>query len=135
MDATQAHDIIEKLALGIDPASGTPLDDSVLQDPTIIRALFMAKSALAAGTERPRDKPGSKRQPVKSANAGKKWEAADKDTLRELHRAGTAIRHIALQLGRSHGGIIGQLVKEGLLTDRDEGLAVIKRQDAAVVNE
>jgi hypothetical protein len=111
-----------------------PLDDSVLQDPTIIRALFVAKGALAATTVKARDKPGANRQQAKSANAGKKWEAADKETLRELHRAGTAIRHIALQLGRSDGGIIGQLVKEGLLTDRDAGLAVIKRQDAALAN-
>lgn len=136
MDSTLAHDIIEKLALGIDQVFGTPLDESVFHEPTVIRALFMAKSALAASEEAtPRSTHGSTRRHAKSVNAGKKWEEADKETLRDLHSAGAPIRQIALQLGRSNGGIIGQLVKEGFLRDRDEGLAVVQRQNAGVESE
>lgn len=136
MDATVAHDIIEKLALGIDPVSGAPLDESVFHDPTVIRALFMARGALAMSDEaRPMGGQSSIRAKAKSANAGKKWEEADKETLRDLHLAGAPIRQIALQLGRSNGGIIGQLVKEGLLKDRDDGLAAVRRQDAVVESE
>lgn len=136
MNATFAHDIIEKSALGIDPSSGTPLEESVFHDPTVIRALFMAKGALAtAGEVRGKGMQGAPRAHPQSANAGKRWEAADKETLRDLHTAGATIRQIALQLGRSSGGIIGQLVKEGLIKDRDEGLAVVQRQDAVVGSE
>ena len=140
MTPTFAHDIIEQLALGLDPASGTPVDNSVLQDPTVIRALFMAKAALvtamAAGS---RKAPGAARSmnksASKSANAGKKWELGEKQTLRDLHLGGTAIRQIAVQLGRSDGGIIGQLVKDGLVKDRDEGYALFKQQGTAVESE
>jgi len=133
MDATVAHDLIEKLALGIDPVSGAPLDESVFHNPAVIRALFMAKAALATAAEpRPRSTQGATRPRTTSANAGKKWEAADKETLRELHLAGASIRQIGLQLGRSNGGIVGQLIKEGFLKDRDAGLAAMQRQDAVM---
>lgn len=127
MDATFAHDIIEKLALGIDPESGTPLDESVFNNPAVIRALFMAKTALASTSKNAQ---GAARSSTKSANAGKKWEDADKATLRELHTAGATIRQIAAQLGRSNGGIVGQLIKEGFLKDREAGLAALQHQDA-----
>jgi hypothetical protein len=129
MDATFAHDIIEKLALGIDPDSGTPLDESVFNNPTVIRALFMAKTALAAKTKSTQS---ATRPPAKSPNAGKKWEAADKATLRELHIAGATIRQIAAQLGRSNGGIVGQLIKEGFLKDREAGLAALHHQNTVI---
>lgn len=109
MNVTAAHDIIEKLAFGIDPDSGAPLDDSVFQNAMVIRALFMAKGALATASDaRPKGAQGPTRKHPKSANAGKKWEAVDKATLRELHLAGVPIREIALQLGRSHGSIVNR---------------------------
>lgn len=132
MDATLAQDIIEKLALGIDPDSGTPLDDSVFHNPNVIRALFMARASLASKTKHSQ---GSTRPSAKSANAGKKWEAADKETLRQLHIGGAAIRQIAAQLGRSNGGIVGQLIKEGFLKDREAGLAALQLQDAVIDKE
>ena len=130
MDNTAAHDIIEKLALGVDPVSGTPLEGSLFHHPTVIRALFMAKVALAtAGEARTRAAQGSTRPQPKSANAGKKWEAADKATLSELHLAGATTRQIALQLGRSNGAIISQLVKDGFIKDPNAGLAATDGQD------
>jgi hypothetical protein len=133
MDNSAAHEIIEQLALGIDPVSGAQLDGSVFHNPTVIRALFMAKAALAtageAGTKGAR---GSARPQSKSANAGKKWEAADKQTLSELHLAGATTGQIALQLGRSNGAIISQLIKDGFIKDPNAGLAAIDRQDVIV---
>lgn len=131
MDATAAHDIIEKLALGIDPVSGTPLGESVFHSPTVIRALFMAKDALAtAGDARAKGAHEATRSKVKLANAGKKWEAAEKATLRELHLAGNKSRQIAVQLGRSNGAIISQLMKDGLIEDSDAGPAGGEATDA-----
>lgn len=130
MDATAAHDIIEKLALGTDPSSGTPLDDSILQNPLIIRALFMAKDALATASQASAPSAqGTARPHAKSANAGKRWDTADKDCLRELHLGGASSREIARQLGRSNGAIISQLIKDGLIEDTDGRLAALSRRN------
>jgi hypothetical protein len=133
MDAIAAHDIIEKLALGIDPVTGTPLDESVFHSPTVIRALFMAKDALAtAGAPGGQGAQGAARARPKLANAGKKWESADKETLRELHLAGATSRQIAVQLGRSNGAIISQLIKDGLIEESDAGLSARVHRDAVI---
>ncbi|WP_395402122.1 hypothetical protein ACHMW6_28830 [Pseudoduganella sp. UC29_106] len=118
MKPTLVHDIIEKLALGVDPVTDSPLhNESIFHHPTVIRALFLAKDAV-------------KLQNHAQSSAWKKWEEDDRLKLLALFRQEVPIRDIAHQLGRSTGGVIAKLVREGALKDRDEGRALMVTQDA-----
>ncbi|HEY1149491.1 MAG TPA: hypothetical protein VGF27_13005 [Pseudoduganella sp.] len=115
---TLVHDIIGKLALGVDPLTDSPLhDESIFHHPTVIRALFLAKDAV-------------KLQDHAQSSAWKKWEENDRLKLLALFQQQTPIREIANQLGRSTGGVIAKLVREGALQDREEGRALMEKQDA-----
>lgn len=131
MTPEQASTILEQLALGTDPRTGESLrEGDACTAPEVIRALFIARSALqgAPATEPPRP---ARRAPVMRngvllPNAGKKWSAADADTLLRQFEAGTPIGQIAVQLGRTDGGIVARLVHAGVLPDREAGYALIK---------
>ncbi|WP_395402160.1 winged helix-turn-helix domain-containing protein [Pseudoduganella sp. UC29_106] len=185
MTPTLVHDIIEKLALGIDPVTGAPLrHESVFHHPTVIRALFFARDAVKrqyvaakraeaeqaaaqvqgqVATSTPNSIPvaatlqhvsraatsakapathwtaklaAQRNQPVDAtitmppeSSAGKKWDPTDRNKLLALFKRGASIRDIAFQLGRSEGGIISKLVREGVLKDREEGRALVDKPD------
>jgi hypothetical protein len=136
MDSTFAYDIIEKLALGIDPVTGAPLhNESALNQAVVIRALFMAKEALIAAGAAPgqqlRAHAGKVAEPgAPNDKVGKKWLDGDRAELLCMFQEAVPITQIAERLGRSTGGIIARLVHEKVLTDRDEGRALMRRQAA-----
>jgi hypothetical protein len=133
MRSEAASTIIEQLALGIDPRTGEALPaGDACTAPEIIRALFVARQALLGSLTGEAGSPGgTRRGPVVRngvvlANVGKRWSAEDGDTLMELFAAGTPIRDIGMQLGRTDSGIISRLVLAGALPDRDTGYGLLR---------
>ncbi|GGZ08258.1 hypothetical protein ACFFTM_03395 [Pseudoduganella plicata] len=130
MTPQQAAQIIEHLALGVDPRTGEVLGEGdICTAPEIIRALFLARNALlpppAVSAARPRKTPFV-RNGVELPNVGKKWSGDDVDTLLRQFEAGTPLGQIAVQLGRTDGSIVARLVHAGVLPDRETGYTLLK---------
>jgi hypothetical protein len=110
MTPTEAQQIIEALAGGIDPATGEILgDDSPLSNPHVIRALFIAAKALegvAAKSARTAAAPG---------NAGKAWTGDEDQRLVSAFDAGTPVAELARSHERSTGAINSRLTRLGRL--------------------
>jgi hypothetical protein len=101
MDASEALPILRALADGRDPHSGAPLpSESVFQQPSVIRALFMAADALEAAASKP-------------AAAGGAWSEEEERHLVEQFDAGVPPVEIAKEHGRTRGAIVSRLVKLG----------------------
>jgi hypothetical protein len=129
MTPQQAAQIIEHLALGVDPRSGEVLGEGdACTAPEIIRALFIARNALQAPAASPptRRKTPFVRNGVELPNVGKKWSGEDVDTLLQQFEAGTPLGRIAVQLGRTDGSIVARLVHAGVLPDRETGYTLLK---------
>ncbi len=104
---TAAH-ILQTLALGIDPHSGTAFPaDSPYQHPDTVRALFQALQALNAAPP-----PGPNRSPT-PVNAGKPWAEDEDKTLVERFDAGQSLAELAQEHGRSRAAIQARLVRLG----------------------
>lgn len=129
MTPQQAAQIIEQLALGVDPRTGEVLGEGdACTAPEIIRALFIARNALQApspAAPTPRKTPFV-RNGVELPNVGKKWSSEDVDTLLQQFEAGTPLSRIAVQLGRTDGSIVARLVHAGVLPDRETGYTLLK---------
>jgi hypothetical protein len=130
MTPEQASRILEQLALGTDPRTGETLrEGDACTAPEVIRALFIARTALrdvlvAEAVPPPRRAPVM-RNGVVLPNVGKRWSGDDVDTLLQQFGAGTPIRQIAAQLGRTDGSIVSRLVHAGVLPDREAGYALM----------
>lgn len=113
MDLSQAREIIEALANGIDPITGEvfPKNHS-FNDPDIIRALFVATEELKKAEKR-----GNRRQPE---NAGKPWNEELDNELKSMFLAGKSKKEICGYFARTSGAIAARLVRLGLIQSRDE---------------
>lgn len=113
MQASEAKMIIDTLASGVDPATGELLsDDSPVNQPQVIRALFMASQALQAATG------GAINERVRIHErdmAGKTWSEEEDKRLLEAFDAGKSPRELAVLHRRKVGGIESRLVKHGRL--------------------
>jgi hypothetical protein len=115
MSITDARRIIEALAQGIDPDTGEILpQDSLLQRPLVIRALFSAAQALAA-VERKKKQADS--QP---SHAGSAWAEEEDRRLLDAFDQGATVNQLAHSHGRSRGGIAARLVRLGRIKERAE---------------
>ncbi len=130
MTPEQASTIVEQLALGTDPRTGTALaPGDACTAPEVIRALFIARNALqgrvpeGAGTAR---RGPVMRNGVVLENVGKRWSAQDVDTLLQDFASGIPLRQISRQLGRTDSGIVARLVAAGALPDREAGYALMR---------
>lgn len=109
MDGRHASVTLRALIDGVDPRTGEALArDGVLNDPDILRALFLGVEALEGV------RAGSKRR-IGPANAGNRWSADEDAQLRRLWEAGAAEQDLAARFGRSTLGVRSRLVKFGLL--------------------
>ena len=110
MSPKDAKSVIYSLARGIDPATGEVLNtDSVLNDPKVIRALFLAATALDGWKcDRKKIDPITK-------NAGLPWSSEEDTELLELFDSGKDIDSIALTHGRTVGAIKSRLIRHGRL--------------------
>jgi hypothetical protein len=110
MTPAEAKQIIEVLASGVDPATGEVLaDDSALNDPHVIRALFIAAKAL--------EQAGSKatRSAAKPGHAGASWSEEEDQRLVGAFDAGTPVAALARAHERTSGAITSRLIKLGRL--------------------
>ena len=107
MDETKALDIVSALADGINPLTGEVFPaDSPYQSPDIVRALFVARTAVEAKAR------ARQRTPL-PGNAGKPWtEEEDHKLLAEFDR-GRSIAELAQAHARSTAGIQARLEKHG----------------------
>ena len=116
MKTTQAQQIIEGLARGLDTTTGEVLpDSSPLSQPQVIRALFMAARALEqvrANAPRKADPPG---------NAGKPWSDEEDQRLMAAFDGGTPIAELAKSHERSRGAITSRLMRFGRLQVERQG--------------
>lgn len=108
MQTSEALNIIRALADGINPITGEVLEeDSLCQNPQIIRALFAAAQAL----EKPQERP--KREENLPANAGQSWESEEEQRLCAEFDAGLSVNQLAQKHQRTNGSIQSRLVKLG----------------------
>jgi hypothetical protein len=113
MTPAEAKQIIEVLASGVDPATGEVLpDDSPVNSPHVIRALFIAAKALAAKAARP--------AAAAPGNAGKAWTEDEDQRLVAAFDAGSAIAELARIHERSTGAINSRLIRLGRLQLRHD---------------
>lgn len=100
MEITRARQLLQQLADGIDPATGTPLPDkSVYNRPEIIRALHCVLQAVQS------DAP--------AMNAGRSWTQEEEARLIREYDAGMEFPAIARLHGRSVGAIETRLNELG----------------------
>jgi hypothetical protein len=114
MSPQEARRIVDSLAHGVDPESGEVLSgDSPLCSANVIRALFLASTALSDPAPAAAAKPRAP-QPGK---AGGPWSTEEAADLVAAFDAGTSIRELAEQHQRSPGGIRSRLVRLGRIAE------------------
>lgn len=116
MTPEEAKHIMTVLASGVDPTTGEVLpDDSTLNSPHVIRALFLAAKALEQMTARP-----ARPSTDTPAKAGKPWSEEEDQRLLGSFDAGTPVAALARHHERTSGAITSRLVRLGRLQIRQE---------------
>ncbi len=111
MGNTNALQIIQQLANGIDPHSGEVFRaDSPYQHPDTVRALFAAARALEAQSAPKPRAAGAENAPQ---NAGKPWSSDEDAALASAFDAGKQIPDLAAEHQRSRFAIEARLAKLG----------------------
>lgn len=111
MELQTAQQIIDTLAQGIHPVTGEAMpEDSPYNAPPVIRALFAVSQALQGQPIRQR-----REQP---SNAGKAWRGEEDATLASAFDAGTELKQLAADLGRTAFAVETRLIKLGKLPVR-----------------
>jgi hypothetical protein len=111
--------ILKQLADGIDPYTGERLpEQSPYNHPQTVRALYQAIIAI----EKMKDD-ASAIQP-RLVNAGKPWEQAEDEQLKEAFDQGMSIKELASKHQRTVGAIEARLVKLGKVPSREYARAM-----------
>jgi hypothetical protein len=113
MTPTDAQKIVLALANGIDPESGEMFDESsTLNNPHVIRALYLAARALESMPE-----PKIKRAPEPGfENAGVAWTKEEDERLARKFDEGAKVSSLASIHRRTSGAITSRLVKLGRMS-------------------
>jgi|EP01034_Spumella_vulgaris_P043072 hypothetical protein len=113
MKTTEAVQILEALAKGIDPETGEMLqNDSPLHNPFVIRALFLGAKALEQAPTQP--KPARESMPGLES-AGQRWTQDEEARLLQGFDTGASLKELAAVHQRKVGGIRSRLIKLGRL--------------------
>ena len=108
MDAEGALKILKPLAEGIDPFTGEVLPPgSLYQNPQVVRALFVATTALEKQRER------NRRQSDLPGKAGKPWSEEEDKELAEVFDSGKSIEELSTLRQRTKAAIQSRLLKLG----------------------
>jgi hypothetical protein len=111
MNETQALSIIDSLANGVDPDTGECYpSDSPYQRATVIRALFVARSALERARQSARRREGL------PSNTGKPWSDEDDARLGAGYDQGKSLADLAREHERTRGSIQARLAKLGKMS-------------------
>jgi hypothetical protein len=120
MNASEAANLIELLANGRDPFSGEQLpNDSPLQHPQVIRALFNALQSL--GSEEARSRLRGKGS--RPGRQGESWSELEDERLVLAFQSGASIAQVALQHQRTRGAIVSRLVRLGFVPRKSQEAA------------
>ena len=119
MTPAQAQQILESLSNGIDPESGEVLpEDSPVNNPQVIRALFVAIRSLQAMTGASKAPHTAPKAPkVLPGKAGKPWSGDEDQRLLAAFDAGKQPAALAKDHDRTNGAIQARLVRLGRLND------------------
>ena len=113
MKTTEAAQILEALAKGIDPETGEMLEnDSQLHNPFVIRALFLGAKALDQAP--PPSKPARESIPGLES-AGQRWTQDEEAKLLHGFDKGASLEELAAVHHRKVGGIRSRLIRLGRL--------------------
>lgn len=108
MSPEKAKFIVEALANGTDPETGEVISgQNILNKPEIIRALFVAVSALQDLSKKKNQKD---KFPV---NKGRPWSENEERELLLAFDKGILINELVLKYGRSRGAIKSRLARLG----------------------
>ncbi len=108
MNETQALQIVDSLANGMDPETGEIYPpESPYQRATVVRALFVARGALERASEMAR------RRETLPGNTGKPWSAEEDERLASGYDHGKSVVDLAREHDRTRGSIQARLVKLG----------------------
>jgi hypothetical protein len=69
-------------------------------------------------------------RPNRHPNAAKPWEPEDIETLRTLANAGTPLREVAAQLGRSQEAIRGRAARLGIALGKNQAALKVEQEEA-----
>ncbi len=110
MEQSEARQILNTLAQGLDPSSGARLEvASVCTRKDVVAALVLGISALDAEALRQR------RRAQLPQNLGRPWSEEEEQRLGESFRAGQGLRSIAAEHRRTLAAIEARLERLGLL--------------------
>ncbi len=102
MNIDTAKEVISILANGIDPITGEVFpDDSPLNNPNIIRALFSIIEENGKENLTPK-------------NAGSPWTNKLKEDLATLYKQGKSVKELSQYFGRTYGAIRSELKHQEL---------------------
>lgn len=108
MDISRATEILTALSDGIDPKTGEILsDDSVFQNPEVVRSLFLSIRALEKYQK------DQNRRNSLPANAGKPWSLEEDDLLAEGFDNGYSVDELSEKHQRTRGAIVSRLERIG----------------------
>jgi DNA-binding NarL/FixJ family response regulator len=111
MQHRKAIQILQAMVAGVDPDTGKSLDtDSVVQKPSVLRALLVATKALEEQASR------AVRRASLPTNTGNPWTADEERLLVQAFQQGDSREDMAAQLERSVRGIEARLERLGLIT-------------------
>jgi len=115
MERKRVVSILKTLASGVDPLTNEPAHQA-FTGMEVIRALFLAADWLANGGD-PIDPSGARAAPParrdKPRAAGMPWSEEEDLALAAEFDAGVTVSEMAVQHGRTRGGITTRLVKLG----------------------
>ena len=115
MHASEAIEIVEALANGVNPTTGELFEESSpYNHPSVIRALFLALKAL----ERLQDR--ERRDRELPDKAGTPWSSEEDHRLLEAFDQGIDVHELAERHSRTRGAIAARLVRLGRIPERSE---------------
>jgi hypothetical protein len=124
MERSAVIAVLESLAAGKDPMTGTPVTHELFEQSDTVCALAAAVALLKDEL-----RPSARSKDAKLTAAGTNWTEQEEALLCHEFDSGMTISAIAVQHGRTSGGITARLVKLGRLDPaavkpRERGLAL-----------
>lgn len=108
MHNQEAARIIDALCRGVDPTSGEAIEEGILREPDIIRALYLALRSLEAV-------PTGSLKTEGPARAGQPWDRDEDRRLADEFKAGKTPSDLAKQHQRTRGAVDSRLTRLGLV--------------------
>jgi hypothetical protein len=113
MERQEVITVLESLANGVDPQTGNRIPLEAFHSGDTVRALYTATTLLKGADNPQAPAPRARTRTTSLTAAGTAWSADEDARLGQEFDGGMTISQIALQHGRTSGGITARLVKLG----------------------